>query len=98
MGQFMLRRNGYGNVQSIDHPSFAVTSGYLQAGAEHVGDFAEGHILTADDRALLQGFTLPRVWSKHVTETKRKAHVAQCAVVPFAEQLFPPAPFRLRAP
>ena len=36
--QFMLQRNGYGNVKSVDHPSFTVTSGYLQAGAEHVGD------------------------------------------------------------
>ena len=85
MGQFMLQRNGYGNVKSIDHPSFTVTSGYLQAGAAHVGDFGEGHILTADDRALLQGFPEPLQWPKHVTETRRKAYVAQCVAVPFAE-------------
>ena len=84
-GQFMLQRNGYGNVKSVDHPSFTVTSGYLQAGAEHVGDFEEGHILTSDDRALLQGFTEPLQWPRHVTETKRKAYVAQCVAVPFAE-------------
>ena len=84
-GQFMLQRNGYGNVKSIDHPSFTVTSGYLQAGAEHVGDFDEGHIMTSDDRALLQGFTEPLQWPRHVTETKRKAYVAQCVAVPFAE-------------
>ena len=26
-GQFMLQRNGYGDVKSVDHPSFTVTSG-----------------------------------------------------------------------
>ena len=35
-GQFMLQHNGYGNGKSIDHPSFTVTSGYLQTGAEHM--------------------------------------------------------------
>ena len=84
-GQFMLQRNGYGNVKSIDHPSFTVTSRYLQAGAERVGDFDEGHILTLDDRALLQDFTEPLQWPKHVTETRHKAYVAQCVAVPFAE-------------
>ena len=38
-GHFMLQRNGYGNVKSVDHPSFTVTPVYLQAGAEHAGDF-----------------------------------------------------------
>ena len=84
-GQFLLQRNGYGNVKSVDHPSFTVTSGYLQAGAKFVGDFEDEHILTSDDRALLQGFPEPLVWPKHITETKRKAYVAQCVAVPFAE-------------
>ena len=74
-GQFMLQRNGYGNVESVDHPSFTVTPRYLQAGAEHVGDFDESHILTSDDRARLQGFTEPLLWPKHATETRRKAYM-----------------------
>ena len=81
----MLQRSGHGNVKSVDHPSFTVTSGYLQAGAEHAGDFDEGRILTPADRALLQGFTEPLQWPKHVTETRRKAYVAQCVAVPLAE-------------
>ena len=80
----MLQRNCYGSVKSIDHPSFTVTSGHLQAGAEHVGDFDEGHTLTPDDRVLLQGFAEPL--PKHtITETRRKAYVAQCVAVSFAE-------------
>ena len=34
-GKLLLQRNGYGNVKSVDHPSSTVTSGFLQAGAEH---------------------------------------------------------------
>ena len=74
-------------MKSVEYPSFTVTPGYLQAGAEHVGDFDESHILMSDDCAMLQGFTEPLQWPKHVTETRRKTYVAQCVVVPFAEMI-----------
>ena len=86
-GQYLIQRNGYGNVKSVDLPSFTVTSGYLQAGAMYVGDLDDSHILTSDDRARLQGFTEPIVWPAHIKETKRKAYVAQCVALPFAEAI-----------
>ena len=40
-------RNAWGYVRSVDsgRGSYTVTSGYLQAGAERVGDFGPEHVL-----------------------------------------------------
>ena len=42
-----------------------------------------GHILDSDDRALLQGFPEPPKWQPGLTETRKKAYVAQCIPCPF---------------
>ena len=52
-----------------------------------VGDFSPKHILSADDRTLLQGFSDVLQWPSHIVESKRRAMVAQCVPPPFAEAL-----------
>ena len=85
--QFLLQRNGWGGAKSVDHPSYTVTSGYMQAGAPYVGDFSQEHILSADDRALLQGFDTPLVWPSDITESSKKGMIAQCVIPGFARVL-----------
>ena len=82
-------RNAWGYVRSVDsgRGSYTITSGHLQAGAEHVGDFGPQHALDSIDRALLQGFERPPAWPSAVSESARRAMVAQCVPPPFAEQL-----------
>ena len=67
--------------------SYSITSGHLQAGASDVGEFGPQHVLTSDDRALLQGYDAPPVWPRKISEGKRRAMVAQVVPPPFAEQL-----------
>ena len=86
-GEFLLQRNGWGGVKSVDTPGYTVTSGYMQAGAPFVGEFDERHILDAGDRALLQGFKEPLQFPPQVTETKRREMVAQCVIPGFARVL-----------
>ena len=83
-------RNAWGYVRSVDSPkgSYSVTSGYMLAGAGNIGDFGPQHILSADDRALLQGYSEPPKWPADMPESARRAMVAQVVPPPFAEQLF----------
>ena len=80
-------RNPWGCVRSVDQAGYTVTSGYLQAGAEAIGDFGVEHILDSEDRALLQGFGQAPLWSARVPEHRRRAMVAQCVPPPFALKL-----------
>ena len=83
-------RNAWGYVRSVDSPkgSYSVISGYMFAGAGNIGDFGPQHILPADDRALLQGYSEPPKWPADMPESARRAMVAQVVPPPFAEQLF----------
>ena len=85
--QFLLQRNGWGGVKSVDFPGYTVTSGYMQAGAPYVGDFDDEHILDSVDRALLQGFKTPLLWPSRISETRRREMVAQCVIPGFARVL-----------
>ena len=82
-------RNAWGYVRDVGSSKgpYSATSGYLQAGASDVGGFGPQHVLTSDDRALLQGYDAPPVWPRKLPEGKRRAMVAQVAPPPFAEQL-----------
>ena len=82
-------RNAWGYVRDVDSSkgSYSITSGHLQAGASDVGEFGPQHVLTSDDRALLQGYDAPPVWPRKISEGKRRAMVAQVVPPPFAEQL-----------
>ena len=80
-------RNPWGCVRSVDSAGYTVTSGYLQAGAESIGEFGAEHILDSEDRALLQGFGQAPRWSTSVPEHRRRAMVAQCVPPPFAFKL-----------
>ena len=67
----------------------------MLAGAGNIGDLGPQHILSADDRALLQGYSEPPKWPADMPESTRRAMVAQVVPPPFAEQLFfaVPPPF-----
>ena len=86
-GQRLWCRNAWGYPRSIDGRSPTVTSGYLLAGAQTMGELGSQHILDSGDRALLQGYEEVPAWPKVVTETARKRMVAQCVPPPFAREL-----------
>ena len=63
-GKRYWMRNAWGYVRDVDSSkgSYSITSGrLLQAGASDVGEFGPQHVLTSDDRALLQGYDAPPV-------------------------------------
>ena len=81
-------RNSSGIVKSVDLQSSTVTSETTLMGAERVGDFDnKAHMLTAEDRALLQGFGRKVRYPPGVPETTRRSMVAQCMPPPFANVL-----------
>ena len=82
-------RNAWGYARSVDSSrgSYTITSGNIRAGAEAIGEFSSKHVLTADERALLQGFEKVPIWPKRSYERDRRGMVSQCVPPPFAEQL-----------
>ena len=80
-GKRYWMRNAWGYVRDVDSSKgpYSVTLGHLQAGASDVGEFGPQHVLTSDDRALLQGYDAPPVWPRKISEGKRRAMVARCS-------------------
>ena len=66
-------RNAWGYVRDVDSSkgSYSITSGHLQAGVSDVGEFGPQHVLTSDNRAMLQGYDAPPIWPRKISEGKR---------------------------
>ena len=86
-GKQLWCRNAWGYPRSVDGRAPTVTSGYLLAGAETMGELGSQHILDSGDRALLQGYDAIPLWPNRLSESNRKRMVAQCVPPPFAEAL-----------
>ena len=86
-GQKYLARNAWGTPRSVDQRAPTITSGHIQAGAQTVGEFSPKDILTAEDRAILQGFQPVPSWPSRLGEYARRKMVAQCVPPPFAAVL-----------
>ena len=61
-------RNAWHHPKDVDQPGHSVTSGYMQGGAEQIGDFGPEHIYDSVDRGLLQGFGTEPVWPASTPE------------------------------
>ena len=82
-------RNSFGAVRPLDRKAFIVTSGPHHIGAGNANSPSTEHILTAADRAILQGYEeedLPRFLASP-SETAARKMVADVIPPPFAKKM-----------